>query len=65
MILANESSSAANASQSAVFKYKFSIMEQTREGLSVRLYNLIAVTAEGKLPVSFRLAALQACFITS
>ena len=65
MILANESSSAANASQSAVFKYKFSMMELTREGLGVRLYNLIAVTADGKLPVSCKLAAAQAFFITS
>jgi hypothetical protein len=51
IIRANTSSAAGNDTNSILFKYKFSAIDASREGLGFGYYTLIAVTADGKLPV--------------
>jgi hypothetical protein len=48
---ANSTAGAANSSDSVLFKYKFSLLEESREGFGFSYFNLIAVTDEGALPV--------------
>jgi hypothetical protein len=57
----------SNDSAFAALHYSFSLMEESREGIEFKYYDVVAVTSQGTMPVKLAVlpAILNICFLSN